>query len=272
MNQTIKRPEATKSDIIQSFSSAAEGYEAAAEVQRECAKRLARSIEPWREMIPPGPLLELGCGTGYLSRKLVDLFPDRPLTITDISSTMLERCKQSVKPAGAEQCRFEVMDADNLPETEQQWAMITHNFVAQWFQDPAFVMEQHLAACKPGGLMVAAFPGNESFPEWKKVCKQADIPYTGNELPNVEELGVKLSLGPCQIDFYEDTITQKFDSAIDFFRSIKGVGAATNRSEKKLSAAQFRRLISHWEEGRDRPITVSWHIIFLAVKKDYVAP
>lgn len=113
------------------------------------------------------------------------------------------------------------------------------------------------------------FFGNESFPRWKKYCQELGLPYTGNTLPDVEEMVIKMSVGPSQVDYYEDTVTQQFDSALDFFRHLKKLGASTQKEGRSLSAREFSMLVDHWDAQAKGSVNIDYHVIFLAVKKDY---
>ncbi|MDZ7693269.1 MAG: hypothetical protein U5K69_19485 [Balneolaceae bacterium] len=46
---------------------------------------------------------------------------------------------------------------------------------------------------------------------------------------------IKLSGGPVQVDYYEDTVKQQFNSAAGFFRHIKKLGAGTQQEGRHLS-------------------------------------
>ncbi|MEX0594240.1 MAG: hypothetical protein WD115_05650, partial [Balneolaceae bacterium] len=47
-----------QSEVERRFSSRSKSYQDAARVQRESSDRMARSIDPWKESLPPGPVLE----------------------------------------------------------------------------------------------------------------------------------------------------------------------------------------------------------------------
>lgn len=255
-----------KRKIAKQFGRAAASYNRHAELQKEVADRLIASLEPWRDIIPKGPIIELGCGTGFVTRGLADLYSTREIQAIDISTGMVEFCRQKYK---RDLVNIEVADAETPSNTEPHYAMTIAGFVAHWFKDPALSLAQWLEATKPGGLLLASFPGNESFPEWRKHCRDLGLPFTGNPLPDVEEMVVKMSVGPSQVDYYEDTITQTFDSAADFFKHLKRIGTSTQTSGRSLTARELSLLIDHWDDSTKGPVQVKNHVIFLAVKRDY---
>ncbi|MGM0588924.1 MAG: methyltransferase [Bacteroidota bacterium] len=269
--KVISHPE--KEAIIQNFGRSASSYESAATVQQESAQRLAKSLEPWIDIVPPGPVLELGAGTGLLTRQLLPLLKGREAWVTDISEAMLKQIPKSVKQSAQEllsEVNWKVQDGEFLEEPEQPWSFITHNFLAQWFKDPAYSMQRMVECLAPGGLMLAAFPGHQSFPQWQEACEQAGVPYTGNEMPNTEEMVIKLSTGPCEVDFYEDEIRRSYPDPMSFFKSLRQLGAHTCTGEElSLSIGQLRRLCDTWraQAGENQDIPISYHTVFLAVKK-----
>lgn len=269
MSQSV--PEVCSSDkkVAHSFGKSVKQYHEQAEVQKEIAQRLIASLEPWRDIIPPGPILEIGCGTGFVTEGIIELYPKREKIITDLSPQMVAWCKDRFNTAGS--ISFSELDAEEINVDNPEYAMSVCGFAAQWFKDPALTLGKIMEATLPGGLLLASFPGNESFPEWKQCCEELGIPFTGNELPDTEEMVIKMSAGPVQVDYYEDTITQKFSSALDFFRHLKTIGAGTHQKGRALKPREMRLLIEHWDSKNKGDITVSYHVVFLAVKRDHTA-
>lgn len=259
----IERP-ATEKET--NFNNAAEYYDQEAVVQNHVANRLIASLEPWKDILPPGPVLEIGCGTGFVSRKLPELFPERRIIFTDEAPNMVDKCKTQFELSS--RFEFDIHDAETIPVSEPTYAMTISNFVAQWFRDPAYTLGQWLEVTKPGGLLLAAFPGSESFPEWRKHARSLGIPFTGNTLPDTEEMVIKLSSAVTQVDYYEDTVTQNFACAADFFHHLKKIGAGKQLSGRPLTLKEMSLLINHWDAQTEGDITVSYHIIFMAVKKN----
>ncbi len=255
-----------KQQISTSFGAAAPYYDENAQVQREVANRLIASLQPWRDILPQGPIIELGCGTGFVTEGLAELYPKKEIQVTDLSEEMVAFCEQKFDQ---DNLKFRVQDAEDPPHEEPHYAMTISGFTPQWFKDPAQTLGRWLEATKPGGLLLASFPGNESFPEWKKKCEELGLPFTGNDLPDVEEMVIKMSVGPAQVDYYEDTVTQHYESARDFFRDLKKLGASTQRSGRSLTPKELSLLINHWDDSTEGDITVSYHAVFLAVKRDY---
>lgn len=269
MGETVSEIKSLNRKIAESFGRSVSDYHTQANVQKEIAGRLIASLEPWRDILPPGPILEVGCGTGFVTQGIVDLYPKREKIITDISDEMVSFCSERF--GSAENISFHRLDAEELETDEPKYAMTVCGFAAQWFKDPALTLGRMMEATRPGGLLLASFPGSESFPEWKKHCEELGIPFTGNALPDTEEMVIKMSTGPVQVDYYEDTVTETFPSAVHFFRHLKTIGAATHKEGRSLSLSEMKLLMDHWDSQSKGDITVSYHVVFLAVKRDHTS-
>lgn len=267
MSETETARSTSKEQIADRFGNAAAYYREHATVQKEVASRLIASLNPWKDIIPPGPILEVGCGTGFVTEGLKELYPNRSMEITDLATEMVEYCAEYI--GKDDKLEFRVMDAEEFDHKQKRYSLIISGFTAQWFKDPALTLGRLLESVKPGGLLLASFPGNESFPEWREHCRELGIPFTGNELPDTEEVVIKLSTGPAQVDFYEDTVTETYDDAASFFRHLKKVGAGTRTKGRPLKPSEMKLLIDYWNKTAEGKINVSYHVVFLAVKRDF---
>lgn len=227
------------------------------------------SLIPWKETLPSGPILEVGCGTGFLTSKLIKEFPERKLIVTDASRKMLKFCEAELCRQGiaTDNVEFRQLDVNDYKADSEEFALVISNFVAHWFKDTSIGLQNLGESLLYGGIMLAAFPGNHSFPKWYENCLELGLPHTANPLPDVEEVLVKLSMGPIQIDYYENDLFKEFDSSMDFFRHLKNIGASISVLDKSLSTKQFKLLTDHWDSKSDGKVKVKWHIVYLAAKK-----
>ncbi|MEX0661085.1 MAG: methyltransferase [Balneolaceae bacterium] len=251
--------------INHSFSGAVDYYHEHSKIQKEAAERLANALDPWLYSIPEGELLEIGCGTGFFTDHLIRMFPKRDKVITDLSPKMVDFCKNRFSEQ--EQITFDVLNAEEAEFKEDKYGLIVGNYVTQWFRQPAITLEKLSKSLKVGGLMLLAFPGDDSYPEWKKYCLDLGIPYTANTFPDIEQLVIHLSMGPVQVDFYEDQTRESHDDVYSFFRHLKNSGTSANLEGKSLSYKQLKLLNDHWVERQGGSIEVTYHNVFLALKR-----
>src|SRR5438874_7839349 len=84
--------------------------------------------------VQPGPgVIDLGCGTGELTRRLADHLPESEVLGIDSSPQMLERAAGQARPG----LKFELR---TLEETAGEWDLVFSHAVIQWLDDhPALI-------------------------------------------------------------------------------------------------------------------------------------
>ena len=256
--------------IAETFSEAAKIYHDKAEIQQKVANGLISSLLPWKASLPEGPILEVGCGTGFLSELLIKEFNDREIVLTDLSEGMLQFCSSRLNQENllSNNVSFQTLNVDEITDETEKYSLIISNFAAQWFSDTSIGLEKLSRQLKPGGMLLCTFPGNHSFNEWYTCCLELGLPFTANPLPDVEEVVIKLSINPLQIDYYENDLYQEFDHSLDFFRHLKEIGVSKSVTGKLLSGKQMRLLTNFWDEKESGQIKVKWHVVYLAAKKE----
>lgn len=255
-----------KENIRTNFSGSVHFYHEHANLQKSIAERLAKALEPWRYSIPNGPILEIGAGTGFFTKHLHEMFNNRELIISDLSEEMIQFNKDRFSKT--ESITFQTLDAEEMDLEESKYALIAGNYVAQWFKHPAQTLSKIAASLKPGGLLLISFPAGESFSNWKEYCLNLGLPYTGNELPDLERVVIDLSMGPFKVDYYEDDMVETFDNVYDFFGHLKKLGTSTNMNRKTLSVKQLKLLNDYWLEQEKGKVKVQYHTAFIAAKRD----
>jgi trans-aconitate 2-methyltransferase len=104
--------------------------------------------------LPPGPIVELGCGTGVHTRALAERWPDRPVTGIDASPEMLAQ----VAP-GPPNMRCLVADIRGWRAPEP-CALIFTNATLQWLDDHAALFPHLTRQLVPGGVLAVQMPRN----------------------------------------------------------------------------------------------------------------
>lgn len=255
-----------QSEIFKNFSRAADTYTEHATLQKEIAVRLARALEPWQYSVPEGPGIEVGCGTGIFTEHLLQTFPKKELQVTDAVPGMVKITSHKFKDV--KNVKFEVLDAENAEWEENKYSLIVGNFVAHWFKHPALALTKMTESLIPGGFLLMSLPGSESFPQWRKYCVELGLPFTANQLPDIEQMIVNLSMGPTKVDFYEDQSSITFDSLYSFYDHLKKTGYNTSFKKSLLTPKQLSLLNNHWLTKNGGELNVYIHTAFIAVKRD----
>lgn len=106
--------------------------------------------------IQPGlRVIDLGCGTGELTRRLADSLPDRNVLGLDSSPQMLERALEHARPG----LRFEL---GNLASLEGEWDLIFSNAALQWSDKHEKLIPNLFSCLAPGGQIAVQVPSNHN--------------------------------------------------------------------------------------------------------------
>ncbi len=262
-------PPFSKRQIEQAFGQAATHYNQAALVQRRCAEQLLGELERIRPKLPPGPAIEIGCGTGFLTQGLIQKMGDRSLEITDLSPSMLTVCQRQIAFTNhASEVMFRPLDGELWQPISKHYALIISSFAVQWFQQLESTLDRWISALKPGGKVLMSFPTCHSFPEWKAACQSLDLPYTGNPLPDPVAIAQFLASRPVHTQYWQESIGISFASARDFFHGLKQIGAATSFSHAKLSISEFKQLVHTIDEAANPPQKMHYNVAYFTISCD----
>jgi malonyl-CoA O-methyltransferase len=244
-----------KQRIAKAFSASAGGYDAAADVQWLVAQRVAARIED--RPFPRNPrVLEIGCGTGFLSSRLAEAFPQSELVLTDIAGSMLDRCRARVGDGPT----YKVMDGETPQGVMGPFDLIASSLAVQWFVDLKGGLGRLASLLAPGGRMIFATLGRKTFAEWRATHVALKMDCGTPIYPAAEDFpwpdGFEFSMD-------EEVIMQPYADGADFVRSLKALGAGEpSPGHHPLSPGAFRRLLAHLENGFD----ASYHILYAEIR------
>ncbi len=244
-------------NICRNFSRKVDSYDQAAEVQARAAKQLAKRLSP---KLPPGPILEIGCGTGLLSQHLAQLYPEREIHFTDLSPAMVEATQQRLGKRASSY--FYCLNGEELQQ-KAQFSGIFSSFTLQWFTDLKKGLKGMQQALLPGGHLGLALQGEGSYREWRSACKSLGLPFAGNPLPSLDQIA--LLLDQWTWHFHRTQWENHYPRAIDFFNNIKQLGANTPLSGKRLTFGQFKALLH--ELDQNRPCAFSTEVLLIEAIK-----
>ncbi len=100
-------------------------------------------------------VVDLGCGTGELTRRLADALPHSNVLGLDLSAEMLEKAKPHVRDG----LRFEQGDQAALTGS---WDLIFSNAALHWSENHDELIPRLFQNLKPGGQLAAQVPTNHN--------------------------------------------------------------------------------------------------------------
>lgn len=117
-------------------------------------------------------VLELACGTGIVTRRLLDrLKPDAKLVATDLNQAMLDYARTKFAPEDPVQWRQ--ADAIELPFEDQSFDAVVCQFGLMFFPDKHKALREVFRVLRPGGTLL--------FNVWDAI-EQNDLARTAHEV------------------------------------------------------------------------------------------
>jgi malonyl-CoA O-methyltransferase len=224
--------------IAARFGARAATYAVHAGLQQRVASELARLLP---RIVSPR-VLEIGCGTGVFSRRLLAAYPDGDFTFTDLSPEMLRVCAAGIAAPCA---RFHVMDGE-APDLDGPFDVIAMSMTAQWFSEPDAAFDRLRALLAPGGRLVHATPLAGSFSEWRIALDAAGAESGLVDLPDFQSLAAR-----------SEIVTN--GGARAFLRNLAAIGATMPRAGyAPIGAGRLRSAMRILD--RDHAGSVTWRI------------
>ncbi len=230
--------------VARAFAAHAGDYERHASLQAEIAARLAVLLPPLNQP----DILEIGCGTGFLTRHLLDQYSHGDFLITDLANEMVDQCRARYQSTNGRAIRFAVMDGE-VPECEAGFDLIAMSMTLQWFSDPVGGIDRLKALLKPGGQLLYATLAPNNCPEWRSaqdLCGLRNGMIPMPEMPGVVE---------------RESREVNYGSAIAFLRALRSIGANTPRpGYAPLPPGSLRAALRRLDQ--DHGARVTWRIVY----------
>jgi len=143
--------------IRQAFSNAAVQYDVLASLQKEIGRELVKKIEDLEEA---HYILDVGMGTGWMTNRLSNLFPDTKVVGVDYAFGMLqEACKKY------DLRQILQADARILPFKTEIFDVIISNLTYQWVMDLEKAFQESYRVLKGNGIFCLTMFGYETLQE-----------------------------------------------------------------------------------------------------------
>jgi malonyl-CoA O-methyltransferase len=243
----------------------AKNYHQQASVQERVAQQLALLVAEFD--LPEKPrILEIGCGTGFLSQHLIKQWPHANLLLTDISPGMLERCQTQLGEIDRKRVDFARMDGESI-SLEGEFDLIISSLAFQWFNDPMGNLEKLALKLASGGRLAFMTLGDGSFHEWRKLCEQSKIPCGLHQYPNRaawEKAWPVMGSG----EMVESRIIVDHPSPQFFLKGLKQIGASLSPADyRPITGAGLRQVLRSHNRMKKK-FSITYHLLFGSFKLD----
>lgn len=217
--------------LRRSFEKAAETYDHAAVLQREICDRMLSRLDFIKYL--PGFILDMGSGTGYGTKKLLERYDRSTIIALDIALNMhlqayrpISGWRKWISLIKRHPVDYVTGDIEQLPLQKESINMIWSNLALQWCND----LRQSMAEChrvlKPGGLLMFSTFGPDTLHELRKAFKAVDSHQHINRFIDMHDIGdILVHVGFAEPVMDMEYITLTYQDVASIMRDIKAIGA-----------------------------------------------
>lgn len=249
-----------KNKVRRSFAAAAGTYDELAELQRQVGLELLR-LFPVK--VGGGPILDVGCGTGFLTHQLLSA-DTKQLLALDIALPMLQISRQKYP---AMLTGYVCADAEKLPFANNSIEQIYSNLALQWAQDLSATFEGFKQVLRADGRLVLATFGPKTLHELKAAWAAVDDYVHVNDFLSAEQIECCLvNAGFTEICVKSVLFQTQYPSVEALMRELKGIGAHNvnqQRNHKLTTRSQLQNMIRHYQSQMTENVIIASYDILL---------
>jgi malonyl-CoA O-methyltransferase len=260
-----------KQGIRRNFARRARSYDRHAEMQRLMAHGLVAAVEGSRALARR--ILEIGCGTGYLTQLLRQANGEAWLVALDLDAALVTAARRRLGPEAG----VSWLVADGETPIRGEYDLIIANATFQWFTRPGDTLAAYYRNLVPGGVLAFSTLGPRTFQELADALAQAARSLKLPAAPPIPAQGFgdlstwsdRLSrAGFRKARLAREMITATFPSVKEFLKALQATGA-TNPRPCPFSPRLMTALIAAYQTGygRDGVIPVSYEMIWAVAQK-----
>jgi len=249
--------------IRASFERASAGYESAAGLQAQVSAELLERLAAFG--FEPRTVLDLGSGTGRVTRELKRRYPRALVIALDLAPGMLREARrhQHLWRRFARVCG----DGLRLPLRDASVDLVFSSLMLQWCEPLEVALAQVRRVLQSNGFFAFSTFGRDTLCELRAAWAQADDYNHVNHFPDVHELGdsvMRAGLTEPVLDV--DRIEIGYADALSLMRDLKAIGAhnvTAGRSRALAGRARLERMQAAYEScRREDRLPATFEIIY----------
>jgi malonyl-CoA O-methyltransferase len=233
-----------KKRVARQFNRHVSTYDEYAVVQKRMAQRMMKTLS--KRSVKAERILEIGCGTGYLTQLLAERYPSARITAVDLAENMVQAARERLGHLAT--IRFLIGDAETM-EWDETFDLIVSNATVQWFGAPEHSFRTLSDHLQPGGWIVFSTFGPDTFQELHQQFREVEhalrLPsgMHGLRLRSPAEWEIILrDAGLADVESIVCSHRMEYPDCYAFLQSIKQTGASYSVSSAVSLSAQHRLL------------------------------
>lgn len=241
-----------KRQARRSFGRAAASYDAAAVLQHEIGQRMLERLDYVR--LQPRRILDIGCGTGVATGKLLARYPRAEVLALDFALPMLAHARRQGRWLRRPRCLCG--DLDQLPLASQSVDLVFSNAAIQWSADPAGALAEMHRVLRPGGLLMFSSFGPDTLHELRSAWSEVDGHSHVHGFVDMHDYGdMLLNAGMADPVMDAERILMTYSDTLSLMRDLKAIGAsnaASQRARVLTGRSSLEALAGAYERFRDQ--------------------
>ena len=259
-------------EVRRSFDEAVASYDEHAYLQREIADRLFERLDYIK--VQPQRILELGCGTGYVTQKLLAHYPESSVVALDLADGMCRYAQRQI-PQPTLMARmfgkraptsFVCANAEQIPLADESMDFVISNLTLQWC-DVEKVSGEAMRVLKPNGLFMFTSFGPDTLGELRAAFRRVDDKPHVNTFVDMHDVGdMLLAAGFSDPVMDQETITITYSELKTLLRELKGIGAHNvlpQRDNGLMGKGRWHALVNAYEQFRqDGKLPATYEVVY----------
>jgi malonyl-CoA O-methyltransferase len=235
--------------VGRSFGLAAERYDGLAGLQRTTALALLTRLFGRMAATEPGHILDVGAGTGYPTRYLLEHWPGAQVIALDLAEAMLRVAGQRLSRHVS--LHRIVGDAESLPLADESIDLVFTNLALQWCNPPEVALKEFFRVLKPGGRLAFSTFGPATLQELRTAWATVDRYTHVSHFPGIEQYRHSLAqAGGVDCELLLTPRHLKYPAVMGLMEELKGLGAhnmTRDRPRHLLGKSTWQRMIRAYE-------------------------
>ena len=265
--QAPQQPVPTRRAVAESFGRAARSYDAHARLQLAAARTLKDMLP---EDLAPAWAVDLGVGTGPVTRALCEQLPKTRWLALDIAEPMLHEGVARGRFVG--QCQPVCADAMQLPLAAASAGLVFSSFALQWCTALPPLAAEIARVMAPGGVFAFCLPVAGTLAELRESWAAADDAPHVNRFHRSDDWLAALQAAGLQVDTaHTHQVREHYPDVRAIATMLRATGARHVVRAAPAGLTGRRRYAafqSAYEQLRtSQGLPLSWQILYAVLRK-----
>lgn len=262
-----------KAKVRLAFDRAAETYDEYAALQAEIGERMLSRLDYIR--IDPQHILDIGSGTGRITRGLSQRFSNTDVIALDLAEGMLRKSlskqKQGIgnlfKRNKNKPLKHLCADTEQLPINNDCIDFVFSSVTFQWCSDLDKTLQECYRVLSPGSLILFSSFGPDTLHELRSAWKEIDDYNHVNAFIDMHDIGDALIRAGFQSPVLDiENFTLTYDKVTELMRELKAIGAhnvTAGRQRGLMGKQQLKQIEQSYEKFRNEgKLPASYEVIY----------